>query len=398
MRSSRRLDQVQASLTLEFDARAKALKASGRDVIGLAAGEPDFEPPETVLEAAENAMRSGGGRYTAVAGTPALRAAAARAIEDLTGIRYDAEQVVVSAGAKHSIFNAIYALADPGDELIIPAPYWTSYPEMCLALGVKPVIVAGRPDLLPDVEKIRAAVTPRTRAIILNSPGNPTGRVIDRASLEGIAEIIRANPEVTMISDDIYARLLFEGQVFLNLPMVAPDLIDRTILVYGMSKTYCMTGWRIGFAAGPKEIAKKIATVQGHSTSCANAIAQAAACRALEATEEAHLQMMIAAYAERAALFQRSLERIGDLPCPEPQGAFYLFPRVSAWFGARLGDRVISSALDLAQLLLDEALLGVVPGEAFGAPDSIRISYATSTENVRRACERLERFFASLQR
>ncbi|MCB9833544.1 MAG: pyridoxal phosphate-dependent aminotransferase [Planctomycetes bacterium] len=398
MRTSRRLDQVKPSLTLEFDARAKALKAAGRDVIGLAAGEPDFEPSETVLQAAEEAMRHGGGRYTAVAGTPALRQAAARAIEELTGIRYSSDRIAVSSGAKHSIFNALYALADPGDEVIVPAPYWTSYPEMCLALGIKPVIVPGRADLLPDLDGIRAAINDRTRAIIVNSPGNPTGRVIDRATLEGLAVLMRAWPDLVLISDDIYARLVFPGHRFLNLPMVAPDLVERTILVYGMSKTYCMTGWRIGFAAGPLEIIKQIATVQGHSTSCANSIAQAAACRALDETDENHIARMVTAYRERAGLFLDSFRSIGDLPCPEPQGAFYLFPRVDAWFGARLGDRRIGSALDLAQLLLDEALLGVVPGEAFGAPESIRISYATATDKVREACFRLERFFAALQR
>ncbi len=397
MRTSRRLAEVQASLTLEIDAKAKQYRAAGKDVIGLAAGEPDFGPPVAAETAAVTSVQEHLGRYTAVAGYPLLRREAARAISELNGWDYGQDQIVVSSGAKQSLFNALYVLADPGDEVLILAPYWTSYPEMCRALALKPVIVPCLDDLSVDVKALRGAITERTRAIVVNTPSNPAGRVMSRSELESLAEVLRPH-DIWILSDDIYARLVFNGQEFVNLPMVAPDLRDRSLIIYGMSKSYCMTGWRIGFVAGVPEVIRQIATIQSHSTSCANTIAQIAAAAALGEEDSAHLETMIEAFERRSRFVVDFLSEIDGITCPQPEGAFYAFPKVSHFFGTRLGERPIRSALDLAAALLDEALVAVVPGEAFGAPDRMRISYATSMVELERARERMQSFFARLHR
>ncbi|MCB1236656.1 MAG: aminotransferase class I/II-fold pyridoxal phosphate-dependent enzyme, partial [Verrucomicrobiae bacterium] len=249
MRLSSRLDDVQPSLTLSISAKAARYRSEGRDVIALSAGEPDFPPPAAVEEAAIDAVRTHRGLYTPVQGTDGLRRAIAHRMETAQGLRYGPESIIVTSGAKQALFNAIYAMCDEGDEILIPAPYWTSYPEMARALAVTPVLVPMDADLRLDLDAIARSITPRTRAIILNSPSNPTGAVLSREELEGVADLVRRH-DLLVLSDDIYERLIFDGSDFLNLPMVAPDLKDRTVLVNGLSKTYCMTGWRIGYAAG----------------------------------------------------------------------------------------------------------------------------------------------------
>ncbi len=397
MRMSRRLEQVRPSLTLEVDARAKQYRAEGKDVIGLAAGEPDFGPPPMVNVTAIEAIDNQLGRYTAVAGHPDLRREAAQAISNLNGFNYKSSDIVVSSGAKQSIFNVLYVLADPGDEVLILSPYWTSYPEMCRALALKPVVVPCTDDFGIDPEVLARHVTDRTRAIIINTPSNPSGRVLSRSELEGIGRVI-VDKQIWAICDDIYGRLVFEGQEFVNLPMAVPELRDRSLIIYGMSKTFCMTGWRIGFVAGPQAVIKQISTIQSHSTSCANTIAQIAAAKALAETDDSFIASMVVAYEERARFVLGFLGEIEGLVCQKPQAAFYAFPDVSFWFGARLGDRLINTSLDLAAALLDEALIAVVPGEAFGAPKCLRISYSTSMSELERAADRFRDFFARLQR
>ncbi|MFT7616414.1 MAG: aspartate aminotransferase [Planctomycetota bacterium] len=397
MRISQRLKHVNPSLTLEISARAQQYKADGKDVIGLAAGEPDFSPPPIVDSSASEAIAAGLGRYTAVAGLPDLQRSAAKSISDLNQFEYAPNEIVVSSGAKQSIFNALYVVADPGDEILILSPYWTSYPEMCRALALEPIIVPCKSDFSIDATVLASHITDRTRAIIINTPSNPSGRVMSRDELLAIGEVIKGK-EIWAICDDIYARLVFPGHEFMNLPMVVPELRDQSLVIYGMSKTYCMTGWRIGFVAGPADIVSKIATVQSHSTSCANTIAQLAASKALEFTDDAFIQNMVDAYEERSRFVLGFLDDIGDITCHAPQAAFYALPNVSAWFGSRYGDRQINTALDLCDVLIDEALVAVVPGEAFGAPETIRISYATSMEELQRAAARLTKFFGSLQR
>jgi aspartate aminotransferase len=289
MNISNRLAAVQASLTMEISAKAKDLQAAGVDVISLSAGEPDFSPPETVHEAACAAIRANDGRYTATAGTAALRRAVAERTKKETGFTYGLDEIIVSSGAKQAIFNAIYAVCDPGTELIIPAPYWTSYPEMAQALEVRPVIWKTSSDdgFRLHAKDLAALITPKTRAVILNSPNNPTGAVISKEELQEIAEVLRAAKNVWIISDDIYDRLVFAGKEAKNILSVAADLRDRTLIVNGLSKTYCMTGWRVGYSLGPRSIIRAMEIIQGHTTSCANAIAQAASVVALcEAVEK----------------------------------------------------------------------------------------------------------------
>lgn len=393
---SHRLDQVQASLTMAIDAKAKQYRAEGKDVLGLAAGEPDFTPPESVRRAAKEAIDAEKGRYTAVPGLPELRAAAAGHFEASTGLSVRPEEVIVTSGAKQAIFNALYVLCDPGDEVLIPSPYWTSYPEMARALGLKPVICPGDDDLAVDPRSLAQGITDRTRAIILNSPSNPTGRVVTEKRLQQIADVLRPHP-IWVISDDIYGRIVYDGFRFANLPMVDPSFQDRSILVDGMSKTFCMTGWRIGFAAGPQAVIMNMSKVQSHSTSCANTIAQWAAVAALREVGDEEVHRMIEAYEARATFLCGVLDSIPGLTTPRPEAAFYAFPNVSAYFGKTLDGREVDSAMSLAEMLLDEELVAVVPGEAFGAPHHLRLSFALGMEDLRRAAERLQRFFARLR-
>ncbi len=393
MFQSHRLDRVQASLTMAVDAKAKQYRAEGRDVLGLAAGEPDFAPPEAVRRAAKEAIDAEKGRYTAVPGLPDLRRAAARHFEASTGLAVSPEGVIVTSGAKQAIYNALYVLCDPDDEVLIPAPYWTSYPQMAYALDLKPVICASADDLLLDPESLQEAITLRTRAIILNSPSNPTGRVMTEERLREVAEVLRPHP-IWVISDDIYGRLVYDGFRFANLPMVDSSFQERSVLVDGMSKTFCMTGWRIGFAAGPKDVINLMSKVQSHSTSCANAIGQWAALSALREVGADDVARMVKAYEERAAFLRGVLDAIPGLETPRPEAAFYAFPDVSNYFGKSLDGRCVDSAMTMAELLLDEELVAVVPGEAFGAPRHLRLSFALGMDDLKRAAQRLQRFFA----
>lgn len=398
MNISNRLAAVQASLTMEISAKAKDLQAAGVDVISLSAGEPDFSPPETVHEAACAAIRANDGRYTATAGTAALRRAVAERTKKETGFAYGLDEIIVSSGAKQAIFNAIYAVCDPGTELIIPAPYWTSYPEMAQALEVRPVIWKTSSDdgFRLHAKDLAALITPKTRAVILNSPNNPTGAVISKEELQEIAEVLRAQKNIWIISDDIYDRLVFAGKEAKNILSVAPDFRDRTLIVNGLSKTYCMTGWRVGYSLGPRSIIRAMEIIQGHTTSCANAIAQAASVVALTKIGPEHIAMMVREYERRADFVFRKLSAIPGIKIARPIASFYAFPDVSAYFGKTIKGKVLASALDVCRVLLDDFHVATVPGEAFGYPQAIRMSYATSMSELERAMVRIADFFGAL--
>ena len=397
MKLSNRLALVQPSKTLEISAKAKEMQASGIDVVSLAAGEPDFMPPDAVHDAACAAIRAGAGRYTQTAGTPALRRAIAARVKTDHGLDYDIGEILVTNGAKQAIFNAIYVTADPGDEVIIPTPYWTSYPEMAQALQVKPVFLHTSPK---DGFRLHGAaleklVTPRTRALLLNSPNNPTGALISRAELEEVAAIARRG-NFWIITDDIYEKLVFNGKKALNILAVAPDLRERTIVVNGLSKTYCMTGWRVGYAHGPRAIIRDLEVIQGHSTSCANAIAQAAALTALTKIGPEHITMMVREYERRAAAVHARLVALPGIRLADPVASFYLFPTVEDVFGKRFKGKPITSSLDFCRILLEDFHVAAVPGEAFGATGSFRMSFACSMEELDKAVTRIESMFAAL--
>lgn len=385
---SDRVRRVRPSPTLAVTAKAAELKAKGRDIISLGAGEPDFDTPEPIRAAAIDAINAGFTRYTAVEGILSLRQAIAKRLRNDQGLDYAPHEIIVSTGGKQSIYNLFQAVLNPGDEVIIPAPYWVSYPDMVLLAGGEPVIVlAGQSQgfkLAPA--QLEAAITEKTRIVMFNSPSNPTGVAYTRADWAAMAEVLRAHPNVLIATDDMYEKILWADEPFSNIAMVAPDLLPRLILLNGVSKAYAMTGWRIGYAAGPKEIIQAMNTIQSQSTSGACSIAQVAAQAAIEG-DQSEIQMMVQSFKARHDFMVTGLNAIRDVACLPSQGAFYNFPDVSAVITRlKLADDVA-----LAELLLDEAGVAVVPGTAFGAPGYIRLSYATSMAALQEAMQRMAR-------
>ncbi|HEX8953022.1 MAG TPA: pyridoxal phosphate-dependent aminotransferase [Polyangia bacterium] len=382
---------MQPSLTLAVSAKANKLKAQGVDVIAFGVGEPDFDTPDHIKEAAVAAMKKGCGKYTAVSGTPELRAAAAAELNAAHGTKYAAENVIVSVGAKHSLFNLFMALLDDGDEVIVPSPCWVSYPEIVAMAGGKPVLV----DTVPDdgyqlhYESLARAVTPKTRAIVLNSPCNPTGAVYDKDSMEAVARVMRENKELLVVTDDIYRRLVY-GVEWISLCRHAPDIADRVLLVDGVSKTYAMTGWRIGFTAGPTALIKAMDTLQGQSTTNPAAVAQAAAVAALTGPQDS-VAAMHAEFDKRRRAMVDGLRAIPKVKLHEPRGAFYCFPDLSAYVGGKCKDDVA-----LAEWILEKGRVAVVPGSGFFAPGFVRLSYATSMSNVQEGVKRIAEALAQL--
>ncbi|RKH40887.1 pyridoxal phosphate-dependent aminotransferase [Corallococcus sicarius] len=396
MKLARRLHAIKPSATLALNARAKALAAKGEDVVVLAAGEPDFDTPEFVKQAAIDALRSGFTKYTATAGMPELREAVCRKLEKDNALKYTPDQVVVTAGGKQSLYNAFQALLDDGDEVIIFSPYWVSYPDMVHLAGGTPVIVPTREEdgYAPDPEAIRRALTPRTRAIVLNSPANPTGAVYSRATLEGIAAAVRDH-DCILITDDMYEKLLYTGE-FLNIGNVAPDLVPRLLVSNGLSKSYAMTGWRLGYAAGPKALISGMQLVQDQSTSNASSITQKAALAALNGPSDT-ITAMVNEYRERRDLFVAGLNAIEGIRCRLPEGAFYAMADVRALLGRSYKGTVLTTSLQLSEALLNDFLVAAVPGDPFGAPGYIRMSFVTSREVLQKGLKRLRDFVAALQ-
>jgi aspartate aminotransferase len=387
-----RLAKVKPSATLAISAKAAELKAAGKDVIGLGAGEPDFDTPEPIKQAAIAAMNRGETKYTPVAGTPALKAAIIGKFKRENGLEYAANQVIAGVGAKQVIFNAMLATLNAGDEVIIPAPYWVSYPDMVLFAEGTPVFVEGREEsgfkLLPaDLEK---AITPKTKWLILNSPSNPSGAAYSAAELRALADVLLKHPQVWILTDDMYEHLLYDGFEFATIAAVEPKLYGRTLTVNGVSKAYAMTGWRMGYAGGPKELIAAIADIQSHSTSNASSITQAATVEALNG-DQSFLKKWRESFAARRNLVVDALNAIEGITCLKPEGAFYVFPSMKGLIGKKTpSGKVVGSCQDFSDYLLEEALVAVVFGAAFGMDGYFRISYATSEKALVEAMKRIK--------
>ncbi|RJX18127.1 MAG: pyridoxal phosphate-dependent aminotransferase [Ammonifex sp.] len=389
MRLSSRAMGISPSPTLAVDARAKELASAGERIINFGVGEPDFDTPENIKEAAAQAMSRGMTKYTPVPGILELRKAICEKLFKDNGLEYQPGEIVVSCGAKHSLYNAIQVLVEEGDEVIVPAPYWVTYVEQIKLAGAKPVVIQTRPEngfkILP--EDIVQALSPDTRLLILNTPSNPTGSVYTVAEIKALAEVL-ITAGIWVLSDEIYEKLIYDGARHTSIAAVSPEIKERTIVVNGVSKAYAMTGWRIGYAAAPAGVAKAMTGLQSHCTSNPDSIAQAAALEALRGPQQS-LSTMVAAFAERREYILQRLDQVPGIKCGRPGGAFYVFPDVSAYFGRRLNHTTVASGTDLAALLLEEAKVAVVPGAAFGDDRFVRISYATSFENIKEGLNRI---------
>ena len=391
-----RIMEIPPSPTLAVNAQAAALRAKGIDVISFGVGEPDFDTPEHVRDAAKRAMDEGQTRYTPVGGTPEVKEAIIARFRDDYGLDYTADQVIVNCGGKHSFYNLCQALFDPGDEVIVPAPYWVSYPPMVMLAGATPVIVptTQENEFRARREDLEAAVTDKTRALVLNSPSNPTGSVYSDAELDMVAGFAQKN-DLLVISDDIYEKIMFDGAKFSSIA-TRPGMYERTLVLNGVSKTYAMTGWRIGYMAGPEKVIGGVSKVQSQSTSNACSIAQAATVAALEGDHD-FLAPMMAAFDERRLYVVERLNAFEGVSCHKPGGAFYVFPRVDGVYGQKAGDKVIGGSVDLASYLLDKAHIATVAGAAFGDDACIRVSYATSMVKLEEGLNRMEKALGELK-
>ncbi|HEY9901101.1 MAG TPA: pyridoxal phosphate-dependent aminotransferase [Candidatus Sericytochromatia bacterium] len=383
MKLAARVGQVPPSLTLAIAAKAKAMKAEGIDVCSFSAGEPDFDTPAHIKAAAQKALDEGKTRYGPAAGEPKLREAIARKLREENGLCYSAENVIITNGGKHSLFNLILALIEAGDEVIIPAPYWLSYPEMVKLAGGTPVIVPTDAStgykITPD--QLRSSITPHTKLFVLNSPSNPTGMVYTPAELKAIAEIV-VERDILVVSDEIYEKIIYDEAEHLSIGAIGPEIFERTITSSGFAKAFSMTGWRLGYLAGSVEIIKAASTIQGHSTSNVCTFAQYGAIAALEGSQECVEEMRLAFAKRREVMFER-LNAIPGLNCPKPDGAFYMFPDIS---------KTGLKSMEFCDALLESQQVAVIPGIAFGADECIRLSYATDMASIEKGMDRLEKF------
>ena len=384
---TKRAASLSPSLTLAIDSKAKQMKAEGQDVVGFGAGEPDFDTPQHIKDAAIKAINEGFTKYTPASGTPELRQAIADKFKRENGLSYKPSQIIVSCGGKHSCYNVILATCEEGDEVIIPAPYWLSYPEMVKLAGAKPVILqtTDQTEFKVTPEQLRGAITPRTRLFILNSPSNPTGTVYTPEEIKALGDIC-VEKGVLIMSDEIYEHLLYDGATHKSVASFSPAHYEHTIVVHGFAKAWSMTGWRLGFLAAPEPIAKAIDAVQSHSTSNPTSFAQRGAVAALTGSQE-HLKGWLAEYNRRRTYAWKKLNSIPGISCVNAKGAFYLFPNI--------GKTGLSSS-DFCAKLLEKEKVAAVPGIAFGADDCFRLSYATSMADVEKGLERIERFCKAL--
>lgn len=399
MKTSAALQRIQPSATLAMTSRVLELKRAGVDVIGLGAGEPDFDTPDFVKEAAIEAIRSGKTKYTNVDGTPELKDAIAAKFKRDNGLDYAPSQISVNVGGKHTLFNAIVATVEAGDEVIVPAPYWVSYPDVVQFAGGTPVFVAAGADqgykLRP--EQLEAAITARTKWVILNSPSNPTGAAYTAAELRALGEVLERHPHVWIFADDMYEHIVYDDFEFVTIAQVCPSLYERTLTVNGCSKAYAMTGWRIGFAGGAAPLIKAMAKLQSQSTSNPCSIAQAAAVAALNG-DQSFLKERAQAFQRRRDLVVSMLNQINGMTCPRPEGAFYVYPEFAGLIGKSTPKgQVIDSDEAMIGYLLDEAKVAAVHGAAFGLSPAMRISYATSDALLTEACMRIQTACAALR-
>ena len=379
--------KVKPSATIAVSMKAAELRAAGKDVIGLGAGEPDFDTPEHIKQAAYEAIKNGQTKYTAVDGTPELKQAVCNKLSKENGLSFQANQILVSCGAKHSIANLLGAVINPGDEVIIPAPYWVSYPDMTLLAGGESVIVntTQEQDFKISPEQLEAAITEKTRVIILNTPSNPTGKAYRKAELQALGEVLVKYPQVMVVTDDIYEHIYWGDEEITNLGVLFPELMDRMVFINGVSKAYAMTGWRIGYAAGPVDVITAMRKIQSQSTSNPCSISQAASVAALNGSQDCLIPMK-KAFKERHDWLVSALNELPGFSCIEGEGAFYAFPNVEAVIDKIDG---VNNDVELSTWLLENAEVAVVPGTPFGAPGHIRLSFATSMENLQAAMSRV---------
>jgi aspartate aminotransferase len=394
------LQRIKPSATLAVTAKAQALKLSGRNVIGLGIGEPDFDTPDNIKEAAIKAIRDGrAAKYTNVDGIMELKLAVAEKFKRENGIVYKPNQISIGTGGKQVLYNALVATLNPGDEVIIPAPYWVSYPEMVLLAGGTPVIAttSAATGFRLKAAQLEAAITPRTKWLILNSPSNPTGAAYTRVELKELTDVLLRYPYVWVMTDDMYEHLVYDDFVFTTAAQVEPGLFERTLTVNGVSKAYCMTGWRIGFAGGPEALIKTMAMIQSQSTSNPAAVSQWAAVEALNGPKD-FIAKHNSVFKERRDLCVSMLNQAKGIACPKPEGAFYVYPSCSEAIGrtAPSGNKIATDE-DFVEQLLDAEAVAVVPGTAFGLGPAFRISYAAATPVLQEACERIQRFCANLR-
>jgi len=394
-----RLGRIKPSATMAVTQKARELQAAGRKVIGLGAGEPDFDTPDNIKAAAIAAIRAGETKYTNVDGTPALKQAIVEKFNRENGLDYETSQVSVASGGKQIIYNAMVATVDEGDEVIVPAPYWVSYPDIALLCGGEPVFVRCPENngFKMRPEDLEAAITPKTKWLILNSPSNPTGAAYTRSELKALTDVLMRHKQVWVLTDDMYEHLVYDGFEFATPAQVEPGLKDRTLTMNGVSKAYCMTGWRIGYAAGPHELIKAMAKVQSQSTSNPCSISQAASVEALRGPQE-FIAAHNAVYRERRDMVVEMLNKAPGLTCHKPEGAFYVYPSCAGAIGRKTPQgKVIETDEDFVTYLLGQAEVAAVQGAAFGLSPHFRISYATSTELLREACTRIQKACAALR-
>ncbi|MEG4073225.1 pyridoxal phosphate-dependent aminotransferase [Microcoleus sp. Pol14C2] len=382
-----RVGEVSPSITLAIAAKAKAMKAEGIDVCSLSTGEPDFDTPEHVKAAAKQALDEGKTKYGPVAGEPQLKAAIARKLRDDNNLNYQPENIIVTNGGKHSLYNLMMALIEPGEEVIIPAPYWLSYPEMVKLASGKPVIVQTDASTGYKItpEQLSRAITPKTKLFVLNSPSNPTGMVYTPAELKALAEVI-VDRDILVVADEIYEKIIYDGAQHVSIGSLGKEIFDRTLISSGFAKAYSMTGWRVGYLAGPIELIKATGTIQGHSTSNVCTFAQYGAIAALESSQES-VETMRLAFAERRQVIFELLDAIPGISCIKPDGAFYMFVNIS---------KTGLNSLEFCDAFLEQQQVAVIPGIAFGADDHIRLSYATDLSTIKKAVERLDKFVRSI--
>ena len=392
------LKRIKPSPTIAVAQKARELKAAGKDVIGLGAGEPDFDTPDNIKEVAIKAIKEGDTKYTAVDGTPALKKAIAEKFKRENNLDYSIDQITVGAGGKHVIYNAMMATLNKGDEVIIPAPYWVSYPDVVLLAGAKPVIIECSEDqgFKLNPKDLENSITNKTKWLILNSPSNPTGASYSENEIKKLAEVLKKNSHVHILSDDIYEHISYEGFKFFTIAQI-PELKERVLTMNGVSKSYAMTGWRIGYAAGSKEIIKGIAKIQSQSTSNPSSVSQAAAVEALNGTQN-FISERSKAFQERRDFVVSELNKIDGINCLKPEGAFYVFPSCKDLLGKKDNKgNVLKTDNDFVQSMLENAGVAVVQGSAFGLDGFFRISYATSMENLKKALIKISDFCKSIK-